>query len=386
MRVVLLTNILNPFRIFFYDRLYEVYSEKGIDFKVLVMVPNEPGRTWQYDDFKRDYTTLLKGGLKKISGIDLIINPEIIKFIKRLNPDLMVCAGSYMLPSVWTAIALKKKYNYKVFYWSESHLNEKRNYGKLKLAIRTFFRKTVISRFDGFWYAGKLSKEFIDTYASADSYYVFVPNLIEEKVYFSATMYTTDDKKKIRKNYGVEDDKIIFLTPARLSKEKGILEFLDILNMVPHKKDITILIPGQGELKDAIENKAREYEIDLRLIGFQNQSNMVDLYAVTDVFVLPSLSDPNPLSCIEASWSANPLIVSEHVGNHPEIIEFGVNGFVVSYKAPDIAASCIEKMITNGAAWRENAGKYSLEIAQNIYNSSSVVVRVAEETLGILER
>lgn len=162
MRVVLLTNILNPFRIFFYDKLRDEYAHHNVDFRVLVMVPNEPGRTWQYDDFRRDYTTLMKGGLKKVSGIDVIINPGIGRVIKKMNPDVMVCAGSYMLPSVWAAIGLKKKCNYKVFYWSESHLNEKRSYGSLKLAVRSFFRNTVISRFDGFWYAGKMSKEFID--------------------------------------------------------------------------------------------------------------------------------------------------------------------------------------------------------------------------------
>ena len=59
------------------------------------MVPNEPGRTWQYDDFRRDYTTLMKGGLKKVSGIDVIINPGIGRVIKKMNPDVMVCAGSY---------------------------------------------------------------------------------------------------------------------------------------------------------------------------------------------------------------------------------------------------------------------------------------------------
>ncbi len=121
MRVVLLTNILNPFRIFFYDKLRDEYAHHNVDFRVLVMVPNEPGRTWQYDDFRRDYTTLMKGGLKKVSGIDVIINPGIGRVIKKMNPDVMVCAGSYMLPSVWAAIGLKKKCNYKVFYWSESH-------------------------------------------------------------------------------------------------------------------------------------------------------------------------------------------------------------------------------------------------------------------------
>lgn len=94
-QIVLLTNILNPFRIFFYDKLRDEYAHHNVDFRVLVMVPNEPGRTWQYDDFRRDYTTLMKGGLKKVSGIDVIINPGIGRVIKKMNPDVMVCAGSY---------------------------------------------------------------------------------------------------------------------------------------------------------------------------------------------------------------------------------------------------------------------------------------------------
>ena len=101
MKIILLTNILTPFRIFFYDKLYEEYKSKGIDFRVIVMTPREPGRTWEYDDYKRDYTILLKGVLKKISGIDVIINPNILRVLKELSPNIVICAGSYMLPSVW---------------------------------------------------------------------------------------------------------------------------------------------------------------------------------------------------------------------------------------------------------------------------------------------
>ena len=385
MKVVLLTNILNPFRIFFYDKLRDEYAHHNVDFRVLVMVPNEPGRTWQYDDFRRDYTTLMNGGLKKVSGIDVIINPGIGRVIKKMNPDVMVCAGSYMLPSVWAAIGLKKKCNYKVFYWSESHLNEKRSYGSLKLAVRSFFRNTVISRFDGFWYAGKMSKEFIDTYASEDSYYVFVPNLIDERAYYIASKYSEEQKKVIRKSYNVADDNVMFLTPARLSKEKGILEFLDIMNNVPSKNKVTIVMPGQGELKEEIEKKAKEYGIDLRLVGFKKQTDMIDLYGATDVFVLPSLSDPNPLSCIEACWSANPLIVSEHVGNNPEIITEGQNGYVISYKNSKKAVNDIEQMICSSDEWKKNAGLFSLKVAQEKFNSERVVARVAKETLAIWE-
>lgn len=385
MKIILLTNILTPFRIFFYDKLYEEYKSKGIDFRVIVMTPREPGRTWEYDDYKRDYTILLKGVLKKISGIDVIINPNILRVLKELSPNIVICAGSYMLPSVWATLALKNKLDYKVLYWSESHLNEERSYGRLKLIVRKFFRENVIKKFDGFWYAGKMSKEFLDKYSKKDSYYVFVPNLIDETQYFKATLKTNTEKEFIKERYGLNNKNRIMICPARLSKEKGILEFLEIFRKCKEKNNITIIIPGMGGLENKIKDMAITYNIDLRLLGFKNQQDMIELYSIADIFVLPSLSDPNPLSCIEASWAGKPLIVSTHVGNYPEIVEVNKNGYVFSYKEEDKAIEMIDIMINKSMDELKGFGEKSLNIAKEKYNSKFVVNRVAEETLEILK-
>ena len=37
-------------------------------------------------------------------------------------------------------------------------------------------------------------------------------------------------------------------------------QFLDIMNDVPSKNKVTIVMPGQGELKEEIEKKAKEYK------------------------------------------------------------------------------------------------------------------------------
>lgn len=50
---------------------------------------------------------------------------------------------------------------------------------------------------------------------------------------------------------------------------------------------------------------------------------MIELYSISDVFVLPSISDANPLTCIEALWTELPLFISENCGNYPEVIEQG---------------------------------------------------------------
>ena len=112
---------------------------------------------------------------------------------------------------------------------------------------------------------------------------------------------------------------------------------------------------------------------------------MIAKNGATDVFDLPTITDPNPLSCIEACWSANPLIVSEHVGNNPEIITEGQNGYVISYKNSKKAVNDIEQMICSSDEWKKNAGLFSLKVAQEKFNSERVVARVAKETLAIWE-
>jgi hypothetical protein len=55
-KVILLTNILTPYRKFFYDLLFKVFAQQGIDFKVLVTAESEPNRNWKYDELKSEYT------------------------------------------------------------------------------------------------------------------------------------------------------------------------------------------------------------------------------------------------------------------------------------------------------------------------------------------
>lgn len=132
------------------------------------------------------------------------------------------------------------------------------------------------------------------------------------------------------------DNDRVWIIPARLSPEKGILNFMDLLVKTKFKEsNITIIIPGTGPLESNIKAKITDLGLKISLLGFQNQKEMAELYALSDVFVLPSLSDSNPLTCIEALWSGKPLLVSAHVGNYPEVIEEGVNGYVFDYsKSP----------------------------------------------------
>lgn len=373
MRIAIYTNILTPYRKYFYDLLWEECKRNKDEFHVLLMAETEPNRNWNYKDLKAEYTILLQGKTFSYGEIYVHANLGLKKALKKLKPDVLICAGSYLCPGIWQAIGWKKKFHYKVLYWSESHLKEERDYGGFKVFVREKLRKTVYRKFDGFWYAGKLSRKFIENYKGVDSSMTFVPNLVDEVKYQRAGKITGEEKDQLRRKYGITPDKVVFICPARLVTIKGIDKFIELMGRCRDKKNATVLVAGDGKLKALIKQKADSYGLDVRLLGFQSQDTIVELYGLSDVFLLPSLSDPNPLSCIEALWAGLPLLISEHCGNYPEVVQNGENGYVFRYRDEKDAIKKLSCLINDGPEWRKKAKLRSLEIAEDTYCSRKVV-------------
>lgn len=386
MKYVILTNILTPYRRFFYDELYKMSQQFQDEFHVILMAETESNRNWKYDDYKTAYTELLKSKTITISNIFIHINLGLKSVLLKYKPDLVICAGSYIYPSVWRAIQLSKKLNYRVFLWSESHLEEAREYGRIKMLIRETIRKMVLSKFDGFWFAGNLAKKFDLVYCSESSHFIFVPNLIDSKKFSSVNEYTSQEREQLRSKYNIPLDKRVFLLPARLSKVKGIIEFLDIFKDVRNRENVIIVIAGDGELEVEINRYINENCLGVVLLGYKPEKEMLDLYAIADLLLMPSLSDPNPLTIIEACWCKLPLLVSEHVGNYPETVINGQNGYVFSYQDKENAIKIIEECINNDCEWYYSAGQKSFEIANSIYNPETAIPRLVEESRAYIEK
>lgn len=377
MNIVILTNILNPYRKFFYDQLWEQCKKNGDSFHVLLMARTEEGRNWNYEDYATSYSKLLKGKKIQIGKNYTLLNFGLKKEIKRLKPDIVITAGSYMMVTVWLAIRYASKLNYKVYYWSESHDDEERNFSKFKMNLRTFFRTQTIKRFDGFWFAGRKAKEMLLKYSNPAADYIFVPNLVDNSKF--ASEITEKMIEETCAKYHIDKSKRVFICPARLHPVKGIMEFLQLFDSCENHDRATILIAGQGELHDAIQEYVDQRKLDVRLLGYIQEDEMVKLYAISDVFLMPSKSDPNPLTCIEACWRKLPLLVSEHVGNYPELVEEGTNGYVFSYKNPKDAIDKINKMILASTKWMKEASEYSYETALSKYEPHEQVCRIINE-------
>lgn len=200
MNIAIYTNILTPYRKHFFDALYEECKKNKDEFHVIVMAETEPGRNWHYEDMKTAYTILLNSKSIKMGSISIHINKNLIDVLEQLKLDVLVCAGSYLCPGIWSATNYTKKQKIRSIYWSESHLNESRKYSNIKKKFRELIRKQAYRRFDGFWYAGKLSKEFIECYCKKDADFFFMPNLVDEQRFYLKQEISINKKMKFAKN------------------------------------------------------------------------------------------------------------------------------------------------------------------------------------------
>ena len=329
MRIALVTNILNPYRSSFFEKCHEYALSKGDEFVVYAMTGEKDDRPWRYDEFSTNYTRLLKSKTLKIPGLTYLhFNWGVEKEIKNFRPDVVIMAGSYLQPTVNKLLLLSSKYGYKTVFWSESHFNEQRSYNVLIYKIRELLRKRILCKFDGFWYPGERAKEFVDKYKQKNAVLIRVPNVIDEE-FFQKKEHDEIIESLVKKLKESNSQRIL-LTTARLVKVKGLIEFCEIIKDIDPQKYVWI-IAGEGELKDTLQAIINNNGINAKLIGQQSKESIRSLCQLSDVMLLPSISDPNPLSVIESLWCGLALFLSENVGNVPETVIPDINGYEFSY-------------------------------------------------------
>ncbi|HEV8579868.1 MAG TPA: glycosyltransferase family 4 protein [Thermoanaerobaculia bacterium] len=80
-----------------------------------------------------------------------------------------------------------------------------------------------------------------------------------------------------------------------------------------------------------------ELHLAAREEKWRNQEEMLEFYRSLDVYVCASRSEGTPNPCLEAAACGLP-VVTTRVGNMPELIRDGANGFFVERDAADVAA------------------------------------------------
>ena len=201
------------------------------------------------------------------------------------------------------------------------------------------------------------------------------------------------DPSLIFKHYPQLKGKKIFFHPARMGLAKGCDVSIKALRLIKEKfPNVMLVLAGTKNIVDwgMTQQKDIAYMVNLVerfnlrenvLIDSYALDEMPLLYAASLVAVYPSTAfEPFGLTMLEAMASAKPMIVTK-AGGMPEIIQDGINGFVIPQKGYEELASRVVQLFSDDKL-RERMGTVGRRMVEESYtrkNIAKAVVNLYQE-------
>lgn len=165
-----------------------------------------------------------------------------------------------------------------------------------------------------------------------------------------------------------------FLFVGRLVRGKGVLDYLDAARIVKkaHPEVGFDLVGPFDSNPTAVKPEDIQPYIDDNIVDFHGEQKNVQPYQeASSVFVLPSYyGEGTPKSALEAMSTGRPLIAADAVGCR-EVVQEGVNGFLVPPQNPKEIAAAMTRLIEEPGL-KERMGAESREIAENLFDVRKV--------------
>lgn len=389
MNIAVLTNIATPYRTHFFDVLHEEVNQAGGDFRVFYMGDTEVGRPWRYPAFARPYTERLPGVHPRVKGVTFHTNWSVTSTLRRFGPDVILVAGAWLLPTnilvQLTRPLLRKPVT---IFWSESHSRERRSQSKLIAKISIPLRRLIYESYDAIAVPGQFAEEHVRGISEGDTRFIALPNVVDGTFYSQAAKRWSEQSDGPGHSGESLMGRLNMVIPARMIEKKGIRPFLEHLASDPSLSErVSVTIAGDGPEEESIRALvSRNSHLDVRMTGQVSPNAIVDLYADSDCFVLPSLADPNPLSVIEALWAGMPLLLSDKVGNWPECLVEDENGFVFDPESRASTLEGISRLLDKDGDWHARAHACSVRIAEERFDSGDVARSLIRECAGLISK
>ena len=170
------------------------------------------------------------------------------------------------------------------------------------------------------------------------------------------------------------------LFAGRLISEKRVDLLLNAIAIARTKiPAIRCAIIGDGPERASLEDLASKLGLDenVTFTGFVDQDGLTAFMKSSKVFVLPSVREGFGLVIIEANACKLPVIsISHEMSAVRELVQDGVNGFLVSDGSPDEIADVIFDLVSDDAL-REQLAENGFEMSKKFaWSDISKSIRV----------
>ncbi len=120
---------------------------------------------------------------------------------------------------------------------------------------------------------------------------------------------SAESRETERKRLGINKDDLVILFVGTEFRRKGLDALLRGFAMIV-RDDMKLVIAGRGEKKNRYTRLVKELGIAENVIFLGLVEDMGNIYAISDIYILPTLSEPAGMAPIEAMAAGIPVIIS----------------------------------------------------------------------------
>ena len=198
------------------------------------------------------------------------------------------------------------------------------------------------------------------------------------------TVYNAVEPVAIKENLITErpfNEKIVTFL-GRITMQKGPEYFIEVAHKVLQRMDnVRFVMAGSGDMMNKMIARAAKLKImdKFHFTGFLSGDDVYRMFYMSDVYVMPSISEPFGISPLEAMQSNVPVIISHQSGvaeilNHAVKVDFwDINAMadaiygILNYPALHTMFTKHGKIEVEGLKWETSAQKVK-EVYDMVYS------------------
>lgn len=329
---------------------YKLYEKPAfdIDKRVSVVYLNDESIIPNHDEIKSAIKSfnifkIIKEGFYSLKVL-YYRRSRMISFLKKCESDVVISTRDIF--NFWASKYLKN--NIIKIGWEHNHFHD--NYKYAEKIVKS------VSKLDYFvLVSSDLKKYYEEKLKDYKVKCIYIPNSIDE-----VPKDTSDLKEKN------------FISVGRLSPEKGYMDLFKIM------KDVFEIYPdwhldiiGDGSEKTNLDNyiKSNKLSKNIKLHGFQKKDYINKMLHNSSIYLMSSYTEAFGIVLIEAMSHGVPCIAFSSAEGAREIIEDGVNGYLINNRDSDEMINKIKDLVESiskrkkmGEAARKSIVKYTGDV------------------------
>src|SRR5205823_2176603 len=270
---------------------------------------------WDIETLTGYRSVMLRNFARRNGGFFRHVNPGVIPALARGHYDAALFMTGWGSLTPWLGFAACKVWNVPILLYGDSSFVPPED--TFLRRLRAMVMRALVGAASGLMISGAWNADYYRHYGGDPSRFFPLPWAVDNDRFAAASVMSNDDRAAMRARYGIAGDTMLIAYSGKLIPRKDPLALLRAFERMRLRERAALLFIGDGELRGAIEARAVP---GVAVTGFVNQEAMPRLYAMSDVFVLPSSFDPRATVVNEAMACGLPIVITDRCGPAGDIV------------------------------------------------------------------